>query len=269
MGLQFLSIYKEAIIYVGIALVLITTYLVFENLVKRSNFQIDHKRRLLSNFRGFFTLSLIFAALLIWSTEIYSVILPFTAVAAAIAIASKEFLLCIGGGFYKTFSRPFSVGDRIEIDSIRGDVIEFGFLSTQLMEVGPGDLTHQYTGRAVTIPNSLFLTKSVTNETFSTDYVLHIFTVPVIKDVDWKRHRDALYDSTMEVCEQYLEQAIRHFAKIASKRQLDLPAIKPRINVKFSGVNEINLVVRATVPSRTRGLIEQQILQAYLDKVIQ
>lgn len=247
---------------------MIITYFIFSRWVKKSNFTSDHKRRLSSNFKGLFTLSIVFSALLIWSGEIYSIILPFTAVAAAIAIASKEFLLCIGGGLYKAFARPFSVGDRIEVDSIRGDVIDFGFLSTLLMEVGPKDYTHQYTGRSVTIPNSIFLSKNVINETFSNDYVLHVFIVPIKKDSNWEVHRQALLDSANSSCEQYIERGMEHFSRIASKRQLDIPKIRPRVNIKLTGADNIDLVVRVTIPSRLRGTVEQEIINEYLNLVI-
>lgn len=242
--------------------------MVFARWVKKSQFNIDNKRRLTSNARGLLSFALVISALLVWSTEIYSVIISFTAVAAAIAIATKELLLCVGGGFYKTMSRPFSIGDRIEVDGIRGDVIEVGFLSTQLMEVGPGDLTHQYTGRSVNIPNSKFLSSNIINETFSTDYVLHVFYVPIHKDKDWEKHQQELLSAANKECAQYVEQGIKHFHKIAKKRQLDPPSIQPRVNIKVIDPDQINLVVRVTVPTRIRGMVEQSIIKDYLAKVL-
>ena len=268
MNINQLLNHKDIITFLAIALILAITYLIFSRWVKKSNFAIDHKRRLTSNFRGFFTLSLILSALLIWSGEIYSVILPFTAVAAAIAIVSKEFLLCIGGGFYKAIARPFSVGDRIEVDLIRGDVVEFGFLSTQLMEVGPKDYTHQYTGRFVTIPNSIFLTKNVINETFSTDYVLHVFIVPIKKDSNWEQHKEELLKAAIKNAKEHVDQATRHFSKLTNRRQLDMPKIHPRVSMKITDVDKIDLVVRVTVPSYIRGRIEQSIVNDYLKSVV-
>lgn len=263
---DFLS-HKDIFIHLTVLIILVFSYMIFARWVNKAQFNIDYKRRLRSNARGFFSIAIVISSLLIWSNEIYSVIISFTAVAAAIAIATKEVLLCIGGGFYKTVSRPFSVGDRIEIDGVRGDVIEFGFLSTQLMEVGPGDLTHQYTGRSVNIPNSKFLTSNIINETFSTDYVLHMFSIPIPRDTDWEKHQIALLESANKECQQYIDLGIKHFHKLARRRQLDPPSIQPRVNIKIVETDQINLIVRVTVPMRIRGTIEQSILKEYLSRV--
>jgi small-conductance mechanosensitive channel len=254
--------------FLVIALIILITYFIFSTWIKRSNFNIDHKRRLTSNARGLFTLLLVMAALFVWSSEIYSVVLSLAAIGAAIAIATKEFLLCVGGGFYKTLARPFVVGDRIDIDGVRGDVIEFGFISTQLMEVGPGDLTHQYTGRSVNIPNSRFLVSNIINESFSTEYVLHLFKVPISKDSKWENHYKELLEAANKECSQYIERGERHFKKLAEKRQVDTPSIHPRVNIKVVDANTINLVVRVTIPSSLRGKIEQKIVKEYLNKVL-
>jgi small-conductance mechanosensitive channel len=254
--------------FIVIGLVVLIAYLIFSTWIKKSNFNIDHKRRLTSNARGIFILILVISALIVWSSEIYSVVLSLAAIGAAIAIATKEFLLCVGGGFYKTLARPFSVGDRIDIDGVRGDVIEFGFISTQLMEVGPGDLTHQYTGRSVNIPNSRFLISNIINESFSTEYVLHLFKVPILKDSNWEDHKNSLLQAAQKECSKYIERGERHFKMIADKRQVVPPSIHPRVNIKLIDTNTINLVVRVTIPSRLRGQIEQQIVKEYLNKVL-
>jgi small-conductance mechanosensitive channel len=251
-----------------IAFIILIIYSISSLWIKKSNFNIDHKRRLTSNARGLFTFILVMTALLIWSNEIYSVMLSLAAIGAALAIATKEFLLCVGGGFYKTVARPFTIGDRIEVDGVRGDVIEFGFISTQLMEVGPGDLTHQYTGRSVNIPNSRFLDTNIINESFSTEYVLHVFKVPIQKDSNWEMHHKELLEAANLECNQYIERGERHFKKIANKRQVDIPSIHPRVNIKVIDTNTINLVVRVTIPSTLRGKIEQKIIKEYLNKVL-
>lgn len=225
---------------------------------------IEQKRRALNRGRIAFFLLVVLSFFVTWASEIYSVIISLTAIAAALAIATKELLLCLAGSFYKAVTHPFSVGDRIEIEDIRGDVMEIGLFATTLVEVGPKDMTHQYTGRSVTIPNSKFLAVDVVNETFSHEFTLHVFTVTVKNNESWIKERDLLLACAKDSCDQYVEAARIHYESISRRRHLDTPWIEPRINVRVHDSKELQLIVRVTVPARARGRIEQEILEKYL-----
>jgi len=65
---------------------------------------------------------------------------------------------------YIVFRRPYKVGHRIQINGMRGDVIEIGYLDTKILEVS-GDYVQndRKTGRVVYFPNSLILKDQVIN----------------------------------------------------------------------------------------------------------
>jgi small-conductance mechanosensitive channel len=233
----------------------------------RSRLPLNQQRRIINNAKGILLLVSVISALVIWHTQIYSVIISLAALAAGLAIATKEVLLCIGGSFYRTSSRAFQVGDRIEIKGARGDVIEIGVFSTQILEVGPGDLTHQYTGRAVSIPNSQFLSHKIINETYSDDFVLHVFKVPVKNDNNWESHQRTLLHQAQKECNQYVDAAQKHFDTIARRKHVESPLLQPRVTVKITSPDTVTLVVRVTVPVRERGQIEQKILTGYLREI--
>ena len=94
----------------------------------------------------------------LWFDELKTFALSLAAVAAAIVLATKEIILCVSGTFVRTSSNAFEIGDRIECNGVRGDVIDITLLTTKILEIGPGHLAHQQTGRAIVIPNSLFRT---------------------------------------------------------------------------------------------------------------
>lgn len=261
---EMLTEYKQFFSYIGLILLLIGIYTSFGRWIKKSEMLIEQKRRSLNRLRVGFFLVLISSFFVAWANEIYSVIISFTAIAAAMAIATKELLLCLAGSFYKAVARPFTVGDRVLVGELRGDVIEIGLFATRILEVGPKDLTHQYTGRAVTIPNSKFLSHDVVNETFSHEFTLHVFTVTIDNDGGWEQERNSLLKSAKKFCDRYVEDARKHYQMIAERRQLDPPWIEPRINIKIPDAKEIQLIVRVTVPVRARGRIEQEILEDYL-----
>lgn len=260
---------KNLIIYGTLLFSFWVIYFIIINATKNSHLEIDQKRRVIARTRGIFLFLAILSFMVLWADQIYSLIISITAVAAALAIATKELLLCLGGTFYKTSTRPFSIGDRIEVNGTRGDVIDIGLLATQVLQVGPGNLTHQYTGRSVTIPNSIFLTHNIINESYSTDYVLHIFEVPVKFNKHWEKHYNALLKAAMDVCAIHIDKAKMHFQKIARKRQMESPDIEPRVNLKVNTPSEIIMIARVTVPARNKGKIEQEIIKKYLYLIAQ
>ena len=255
----------------AISALLVALFFIFGRVIKSSRMSNDQKRRMIGNARFFFIFVFIISIFTIFATELYSAVLSFAAIGAALAIATKELLLCFSGTFYRTFAKPYSVGDRIEVAGIRGDVIDVGMMGTQLLEVGPGNTTHQYTGRTVSIPNSQLLTQRVINETATAhsdrDYGLHTFSVPVKNDEKWKDHRTHLLKASEKACQQYFDDATRYFKKITEKQSVDMPGITPRINVKFVGPSELNMIVRITVPVKLKGRIEQKIIANYLNQV--
>ena len=99
----------------------------------------------------------------IWAAELQALAVSFAVLAMAIVWATKETLACFQGAIYRASTNAFAVGDRINIEGIRGDVIDHGLLGTLVLEVGQG---HQRTGRTISIPNSLFMTSPVLNESW-------------------------------------------------------------------------------------------------------
>ncbi|MBL7664033.1 MAG: mechanosensitive ion channel family protein [Bacteriovoracaceae bacterium] len=232
--------------------------------LKGKSLTLERRQRIIIQSRLIFILLSISTVFIIWGSEIKSVALSIAAVAAAIAIATKELFLCIAGSFWRISSRPFSLGDRIEIEDIRGDVIDMGLFATVVLEVGPKNLTHQFTGRAITIPNSVFLTKPVINETFSTEYVLHVIVVPLSINDNWQLAEKCLLEAANMACGEHIEKARRHMTRITNRQNVPTPTIEPNISVKVPEVDKINLVLRITIPAYNRSRTEQAIIRQFL-----
>jgi small-conductance mechanosensitive channel len=76
---------------------------------------------------------------------------------AGIAFALQEVIASVAGRVAVLFGGFYSVGDRVQLGGIKGDVVDIGTLRTTIMEIGDwvnGDL---YTGRVVRVANSFVL----------------------------------------------------------------------------------------------------------------
>ncbi|OUR94072.1 hypothetical protein A9Q84_18335 [Halobacteriovorax marinus] len=234
-----------------------------DNAVKMA---IDKRRRYFVNLNSGITLVIIFSIFLIWNDELRSLALSLAAILVAVIIASKELLLNFMGGIFKLTQNSFHLGDRIEIDGIRGDVIDRSLMSTTLLEIGPGHETHQLTGRSIHLPNSIFLTKPVTNESHLKNFVLHTFKIPLKASSDWQKKEVLLIGICEEHCGDYFEEAQKHFDKIQKRSHLEVPILKPRIHINIVSPDQIELIVRITAPAAKKGKIEQLILKDYLNR---
>src|ERR1700688_5121888 len=55
-------------------------------------------------------------------------------VGAGVAVALQDVLASFAGAFSIGFSKPYAVGDRVQIGDTRGDVIDIGLLRTTLLD---------------------------------------------------------------------------------------------------------------------------------------
>jgi len=218
------------------------------------------RRRWLVQSRNGFILLLILGLVLVWGAELRTLALSIVAVAIAFVVATKELILCVTGSILKTGARSFNIGDRIQIKDFRGDVIDQNLLATTIMEIGPGKMTHQRTGRVAVIPNALFVSEPVINESYTHDYVLHVFVVPFKREDDWRGAQKALIESAKRQCAPYLEEVRSHMKRLSDQQGLDPPSVDPRVTIQTPAAGEIHLIVRLPTKSGRRGYTEQTIL---------
>ncbi len=146
-----------------------------------------------------------------WSVSIFIVIagiispsmatvIAFSAsVAVAVGFASQDILKNIFGGIMIIFDQPFKVGDKIEIGSYYGEVIEIGLRSTRI--VTPDD-------SVVSVPNSEVMNQSVSNANTGEPncQVVAEFYLPI--DVDTERVRKIAIEGAQVSRYIYLDKPI-------------------------------------------------------------
>jgi small-conductance mechanosensitive channel len=225
----------------------------------------DLRRRWLVQIRNLALLAIAIGIILIWGTEIRTAAISLVAIVAAIVIATKELILCLTGGFYKILSQAFSLGDQIEVGNMRGEVIDQTLLSTRIIEIAPAAAGGQTTGREITIPNMVFLSQPIYNDSLNKTYILHAFSVPVKQDENWKKHEEALLAAAAEVCSPYLDKAKRAIEVGARQEGLEAPTVEPRLSIALPAPDRIDMSLRVPCPEGRRGRIQQQIVRRYLE----
>lgn len=251
---------------IGIIALAISLRWLSHQLINRSvNANWDVKRQWRVNANSVLSFLTFISLTLIWANELQTLALSFVAFAVAFVIAAKEVISCIFGGVFRT-NNSFKIGDRIEVKGVRGDVIDKSLLSTKILEIGPGQTTHQYTGRSVVFPNSIFLSETVINESFLGNFVLHPFTIPLNVYEDWRMAEKILLRIAHEECAVFYEEATDYLDRVQRKANLETPSIHPRVHVRIADIDSIHMVVRVTIPAYDKGKIEQAIIKRFLDE---
>lgn len=200
----------------------------------------------------------------IWATELRAFAISLVAVAAALAIATKEMIQCLMGGVYKASTRPFEIGDRIEINNVRGEVIDHNFMSTTLLEIGPDKTIYQLSGRLVVIPNSWFLTWPIQNQSMQQDYILQTTRFTLQPDEDWLGLEKLLLEAANKECAPFLEPARSAMTRLAQREGLDLPRVEPRVTFQYDDYGSLHATLRFPTPLDRVSRTEQAILRSVI-----
>ena len=211
--------------------------------------------------RAFSYAVLAFGLFTIWAAELQALAVSFVVLAMAFVWATKETIACIQGSVYRLSSNAFQVGDRINVGGIRGDVIEPGLLSTTVLEVGAG---HQRTGRTISIPNSMFMTEPVLNESLTGEYMLHLLTIPVDRGADLAKVERRALRAANDACRDFIDDVRRPIALRYRRHGLNPPPVDPRITYQVVDKNTVHLILRIPVPTRLERTVEQRVLRAVL-----
>jgi small-conductance mechanosensitive channel len=234
--------------------------------VARHVAQPEARRRWVVSIRNWFVVALILGLGAIWGPALRTLAVSVVALTVAFVVATKELIQCISGSVLRTAAKAYSVGDRIQIERHRGDVIDVNFFSTTILEVGPGKPFHLRTGRTIVIPNSKLLITTVVNESHMKGLVLHMFTVPLQAEDDWERAEKILLEAAVEECKPFVEPARATMEQLEREHGLEGIPLAPRVSMTMPEAGKLNLVVRFPAPVGRQGRIEQAILRRFLKR---
>jgi small-conductance mechanosensitive channel len=255
----------KVLVSVAVLLLIVAGRRIAVRTFENSGLPPERRNRFLVQSRNAAIVAFVASITVLWAEQLQTVALSLAAIAAAMVIATKELILCLSGTFLRVSARSFRLGDRIEVNGIRGDVIDIGPLTTTLLEVGPEASIHRLTGRTVVLPNAVFLTTPVVNETFTEHFVLHTTRVDLPKGVDWQAAEQQLLDVANDVCGEFVDDAQQNMQRIGHKHGLEPPNVTPRVWVSAKE-ESVGLILRFPAPIRRRGQVEQSILRAYLQQ---
>jgi small-conductance mechanosensitive channel len=249
----------------GLVIAFICLRLVLVRLILKSpGIAPETRRRWIVTIRNILVGIFIIGLISIWESQLSAFAVSLVAVALALVLATKEIIACMSGATLRMVTNSYALGDRIEIGAVRGNVVNYNLLTTTVLEVGPGQTSHQYTGRAMVIPNSLLLTQPLTNETYTKKYIIHVITIPLSKEDNWELAEQVLLEAAHIECAPYIEEARIYMKNLEGKHWLDTPSVDPRVNLRIPESGKVTLLLRVPSPAHRPSRTEQAILRHFL-----
>lgn len=243
---------------------LILRTLIVRAIAKNPTLTMDAKRRWVVSVRNTILFALLVGLVVIWAHELQAFAVSLVALAAALVLATKELILCWSGAALRVGGKVYSVGDRIQIAGHRGVVLDHDIFATKLLEIGPGQASHLYTGRVTVFPNSLLFSNALVKENPGQEYGLYLLVIPLRDKDDWQEAEQHLLNAAKAECSSFMEEAGRHMKLLEQTNLLEAPSPEPRITIQLSETGCIQLMLRFPAPDRGRSRIEQAILRRYL-----
>lgn len=229
------------------------------------NIEHDKKRQRINTVDNIFNLFLVVGFILIWSSELQNIAISIAAFMVALVIATKEFIACIVGAFYRASTRPYQVGDWIRIANYEGEVTDSDWLSTTLFEVDLKGGSYAYTGRTTVVPNSVLLVHTVQNLNYMRRYVTHTFSILRNTDtVNLFDIKEQILANIREYSEHFHEVAIRYNSLIEKRLDINISGPEPRVRITTTQDGYNVFTVSLFCPTDEAVVIEQKVTEDFM-----
>ncbi|HEV2528791.1 MAG TPA: mechanosensitive ion channel domain-containing protein [Thermomicrobiales bacterium] len=222
-------------------------------------------------------LLLVLGILSIWFDDPTRLATAVGLVAAGLAFAMQRVVTSLAGYLVILRGDNFTVGDRITMGGVRGDVIRLGFIQTTIMEMGQPSAvqsadppvwvrSRQYTGRLVTVTNDSIFETPVYNYTREFPYVWEEMTIPIAFSADRKRAEQILLDAARRHGADHQEASRAALSELGRRYFIDTPDLEPTVYFRLTD-NWLELTVRFLASIRSvrdvKDAMSREILEQF------
>ncbi len=179
-------------------------------------------------------------------------------VSAGVAFALQQVITAIAGYIVILRGEMFTVGDRITLGGVRGDVIGIRLTQTTIMEMGQPPAvqnadpamwvrSRQYTGRIVNVSNAQVFSEPVYNYSREFPYIWEEMTLPIPFNVDRDRVEQIMLTATGKRTAEFLEDADASIRELARRHAVQPQPVIPKVYYRLTD-NWLELTVRFIAP---------------------
>jgi len=189
-------------------------------------------------------------------------------VTAGIAVGLQAVILSVAAYFFVVGRYGISVGDRISIAGVTGDVIDIGLVRMYLVELAGTGIELYPTGRIVVFSNSVLFQASTPlyKQIPGTSYAWHEVAVSLAEGANYKLVQDKLTEVVNSVYAEYRAGIEKQYGDIERKVEIELRAPETESKLQFSE-SGLELMVRYPVEIRKAPEVDDNITRKLLEAI--
>jgi len=172
------------------------------------------------------------------------------------------------GWIYIIIRNPYRIGDRIQIDTFKGDVIEIGYIDTTLWEFAGDYLTNDLpSGRLIRFPNSLVLQSAVFNYSWQNfKFIWNEIPFHVAYESDLGLAEKIIKEVTSAELGPEMGNRITDLKEMIKDFPIDEVEIKeyPYVSFRINANTWVEVTVTYLVPPRKAATIRTNIIRKIL-----
>lgn len=202
---------------------------------------------------------------------------------AGLAFALQKVVTSFAGYLIIMRGNTFSVGERITMGGIRGDVISLGFIQTTIMEMGQPPSVQdanpemwiqgrQFTGRIVTVTNDKIFENPVYNYTRDFSFIWEEMNFPIKYSEQAEKVEEIIIKAVSLHTEKFREMSDFQRQMLEKKYGIKTDDMIPRVFYRMTD-NWLELSVRFILPEHgvriVKDAITREILKSFSREAIE
>lgn len=199
-------------------------------------------------------------ALTIFSEEMTNLTFIIGGLSLGAGFALRELIQSLIGWAIISFGGLYKTGERIQIGSIMGDVIDIGPLTTTVMECGGWVKADLYNGRLVRLSNSIVFRDHINNYTSDFPFLWDEIVIPVKTNSDHRLARTIIESAARSELEKISGESKEAWRNFVRQYRIEDAKLDPVVTMSFDS-SWIEFTLRYIVDYRVRRSTKDRLFE--------
>jgi len=179
---------------------------------------------------------------------------------AGIAFTLQELILSVAGSFYIFALRVYKPGDRIELNNIKGDVIDINSMYTTVMEIGEWVSSDNYSGRIVKISNAFIFKGPIKNYSMDFHFVWDELNILITYGSNLELAKKIILEESSKLLSEFTENSKKEWKGMVERYYIENATLDHTVAIKMTD-NWMELNLRYITDYKLRRGTKHQLFE--------